>query len=76
MSQSVKLKAETIATLRAEAAKNFRSLAGQAEHWIKLGRAFESLEELPVTTLRLALQSVNGTTSAAESFACETKPDQ
>lgn len=41
MAQSIKLSEETMAFVRAESARQSRSLAGQIAHWIRIGRAIE-----------------------------------
>ncbi|MCP1199873.1 ParD-like family protein [Notoacmeibacter sp. MSK16QG-6] len=41
MAQSVKLPEETMAFVRAESARQSRSLAGQIAHWVRIGRAIE-----------------------------------
>lgn len=41
MAQSIKLSDKEMDILRKEAALSSRSLAGQAEHWLRIGRAIE-----------------------------------
>ncbi len=41
MAQSIKLPEAEMAILRAESALQSRSIAGQAEHWLRIGRAVE-----------------------------------
>ena len=41
MSSAVKISDEEMQALREAAALQSRSIAGQAEHWLRLGRAFE-----------------------------------
>lgn len=41
MAQAVKISDDEMAVLRQAAALQSRSLTGQAEHWLRLGRAFE-----------------------------------
>lgn len=42
MSTAVKISDSEMSALRQAAALQSRSLSGQAEHWLRLGRAFES----------------------------------
>lgn len=55
MAASIKLSDDMIALLRRESAIANRSLAGQAEHWITLGRAIERSPEFDYTRVRAAL---------------------
>jgi len=41
MSQSLKISVETMNELRSAASLTSRSLAGQAEYWMRIGRAIE-----------------------------------
>jgi len=41
MSQTIKISDQEVNILRKEAPINSRSIAGQAEHWLRIGRAIE-----------------------------------
>lgn len=52
---SIKLSRTVVDELRDEAAISSRSVAAQAEHWIKLGRAYESTQGVTTSDVRTAL---------------------
>ena len=52
---SVKLKAEFVDEARKEAETFNRSVAGQIEHWARLGRALEGTPGMPVERVRQTL---------------------
>lgn len=53
---SVKLKAELVDEARREAETFNRSLGGQIEHWVRLGRALESAPGMQVSRVRETLE--------------------
>ncbi len=53
---SVKLKADLVDEARREAQTFNRSLGGQIEHWVRLGRALESAPGIPVSRVRETLE--------------------
>lgn len=58
MSQAVKVSDEVMALLREAAALQSRSIAGQAEHWLRLGRAFERDPRFGFTQVEQALRGL------------------
>lgn len=55
MAQSIKLSDKEMDILRKEAALSSRSLAGQAEHWLRIGRAIERSPAFNYQRIRQAL---------------------
>jgi len=58
MSSAVKLSDNTIAALRDAAQVHSRSMSGQAEYWIRLGRAVERDPTVGYTRLEMALRGL------------------
>jgi len=58
MSAAVKLSDDTIAVLRDAAQVHSRSMSGQAEYWIKLGRAVERDPAFGYTRVETALRGL------------------
>ena len=58
MSSAVKLSNNTIAALRDAALVHSRSMSGQAEYWIKLGRALERDPAFGYARLERALRGI------------------
>lgn len=56
MAQSLKLSDESMALLREASLTHHRSLAGQAEHWMRLGRAFEAHPQAGFEQVQAALR--------------------
>jgi hypothetical protein len=56
MAQSLKIGDNQMEILREAAELNGRSVAGQAEHWMRLGRAFESHPQARFEQVQQALQ--------------------
>ena len=55
--QTVKISDQTADLLRREATITSRSIAGQTEHWVKLGRAIETSDQFNYATVREALNA-------------------
>lgn len=55
MSQSIKISDDEMMLLREEASISSRSIAGQAEHWLRIGRAIEKSEAFNYHQIRDAL---------------------
>ena len=58
MSQAVKISDSEMAELRRAADVNSRSISGQAEHWIRLGRAVERDPRFGYVQIEEALQGL------------------
>lgn len=58
MSQTIKISDEEANILRAEAPLFSRSIAGQAEHWIRIGRAIEKSSSFNHQRIKDALQGL------------------
>ena len=63
MSQSIKISTEVMSELRSAAALTSRSLAGQAEHWMRIGRA---IERSPQFSYQRVEQALRGLSAPAE----------
>ncbi len=55
MPQTIKISSAEAEILRKEAPLNSRSIAGQAEHWLRLGRAIEKSPDFDYQRVREAL---------------------
>jgi hypothetical protein len=58
MSQAVKISDTEMDALREAAALQSRSISGQAEHWMRLGRAFERDERFGFAKVEQALKGL------------------
>lgn len=58
MSQAVKISDAEMKALREAAAMNSRSISGQAEHWMRIGRAFERSPEFGYSKIERALKGL------------------
>jgi hypothetical protein len=58
MSQAVKISDAEYEAVRQAAAVNSRSLAGQAEHWLRIGRAVERNPEIAYSRIERALRGL------------------
>jgi len=58
MSSAVKISDEEMQALRDAATLQSRSIAGQAEHWLRLGRAFESDPRFGYAKIEQALRGL------------------
>ena len=58
MSQAVKISDTEMEALREAAALQSRSISGQAEHWMRLGRAFERDERFGFAKVEQALRGL------------------
>lgn len=58
MAQSIKISDDEMLSLRREADLSSRSIAGQAEHWMRIGRAIESSSEFDYKNIRKALSGL------------------
>ena len=67
MSQAVKISDIEMEAVRAAAAINSRSIAGQAEHWIRLGRAVERNPEFGFEKVERALRGLASVDSLSSS---------
>lgn len=53
---SIKLASDLVEAARTEGALLNRSIAGQVEHWVKLGRSFEKSPGITLDRVRAALE--------------------
>ena len=58
MSQAVKISDTEYEAVRVAAQVNSRSLSGQAEHWLRIGRAVERNPEIAYTRIERALHGL------------------
>lgn len=58
MNHAVRISEKEMAELRKAARLNSRSLAGQAEHWMRLGRALERNPDISYSRIEMALQGL------------------
>ncbi len=58
MSQAVKISDEEMLALREAAGLNSRSISGQAEHWLRIGRAVERNPEYGYVKIERALKGL------------------
>ncbi len=59
MSQAVRISEPEMKALRAAAQINSRSIAGQAEHWMRIGRAVERDPTIAYSRIELALRGLH-----------------
>lgn len=58
MAQSIKISDQEMMFLREEASISSRSIAGQAEHWLRIGRAIEKSPHFSYQRIRDALSGM------------------
>ncbi len=57
MSQSIKISNPIMQAVRNESALSSRSLAGQVEYWVRIGRAIENSPKFSYSRIKLALNA-------------------
>ena len=58
MARSIKLSDNEVAAIEAETKVTSRSLAGQAEHWLRIGRAIENSPNFSYDQIKAALSGL------------------